>query len=222
VSRIRAGGVLVLLLWTSCRRTTPEDPAERAYRAAVQLFAQSSAASQDLTYRDARFDAVLVALEAVPAGSELRAQADGLAKRIRSARSEADAAEAKSREEVERALAQPPFGPRNATPTASGARALGHGITPPSPGANEAPPTAPLHEATAAQKARRRSLPAGDQEISEGAAPAQEADAEAATQPEESAQPRAPGRKTMPASKPADGTVFGLPGPAGRAMSGRP
>ncbi|HUB07297.1 MAG TPA: hypothetical protein VMB50_09855 [Myxococcales bacterium] len=111
MSRQGALGFLVALVLVGCRKPPPEDPAEAAYRHAVELFAKASAETHDLTYRDPRFDAVLEALAQVPAGDELRPKADALALQIRQGRDEGEQLDAEGNKNVAAALAEPDFVP---------------------------------------------------------------------------------------------------------------
>jgi hypothetical protein len=211
------------LLVTACHRAPVEDPAEQVYRGAVQLFAQASAASHDLTYRDPRFDPVLTALAQIPEGSEFRSEADALATRIRTARERANAADAESQKAIDRALAQPTFESQGKVETTQGSVVTpkmarpSAAVPPPEPmGPNLALPSA------AAARAQRRSLAAGAQEGDDETA---QEPPEPSTQDEPAPAPRTATRTPPPPPSPPPtppGQVFGLPGPAGRAMGTRP
>ena len=107
----RAAACLALLASVgACRRPRPlEDPGEASYHQAVLLFAKLSGETQDLSYRDPRFDQVLTLLGGVALESELRPKADALGVRIRSARAEAEARDRASEESRLRAEAGPGF-----------------------------------------------------------------------------------------------------------------
>jgi hypothetical protein len=230
VSRFPASLALAMVLATACRRPPPEDPAEQVYRGAVQLFAQASAASHDLTYRDPRFDAVLAELAKVPENSEFRPEADALTTRIRTAREQAAAADEESRKAIDRALAQPAFESQGRLDATQGSTVTPR-VAPPrtaSP-AGTMPPPDPGPSQSNAARALQRSLAAGAQEPAD--APAAYAPGADDSAPDETAAapPVAPNRGSRPpppAPPPPPptppGQVYGLPGPAGRAMGTRP
>jgi hypothetical protein len=220
---------LLASLVTSCHRQPPDDPAEKIYRGAVQLFAQASAASHDLTYRDPRFDAVLAELAKVPVGSEFQPEAEALSTRIRTAREKANAADAESQRAIDQALAQPTFQSQGKIEATQGSVVTPRGVkAATTPAGSAAVPGGPQMElpSTAAARAVRRSLAAGAQEEPDPAdrpAPETEATAQDEAVPVPEAAPR---RRVPPAPPPPPptppGQVFGLPGPAGRAMGTRP
>jgi hypothetical protein len=192
------------------------------------MFAQASGASQDLSYRDPRFDAVLSALAEVPMGSEFRSQAEALANRIRQARARANASDAESKEAIDRALAQPAFesqGKMTGTfPSAQPPRPPGAPVPASPPTSFSGPRADSSQNAAAAARALQRSLPAEDQEP-----PEEEVGSNAASASEESDEPgkppppatAAPAKPPSPPPTPP-GQIFGLPGPAGKAMGTRP
>jgi len=229
MNRLPTSLALAIALATACHRPPPEDPAEQLYRGAVQLFAQASAASHDLTYRDPRFDAVLAELAKVPEGSEFRPEADALAKRIRTAREEAAAADEESRKAIDRALAQPAFESQGKFEATQGStvtpRAAPPRTAPPPP---TMPPPDPGPSQSNAARALQRSLAAGAQEPAD--APAAFAPGADDSAPDETAAPSAAPHRRAPPPPPTPppppptppGQIFGLPGPAGRAMGTRP
>jgi hypothetical protein len=225
VKRLPLSLALTVALLAGCRHPPPEDPAEKIYRGAVQLFAQASAASQDLTYRDPRFDAVLAALAKVPEGSEFRPDADALAERIRTAREKATAADAESQKAIERALARPEFESQGKVVATQGSAVTPR---PASKAAPSAPGVAPSAEAVqsseAAARAIQRSLSAGEQEPPDVAPETQAVDNASPSEPESAPPARASASRPPPPPPPPTppGQIFGLPGPAGRAMGTRP
>ena len=211
----------------ACRKPPPPDPAEAAYRHAVELFAKASADTHDLTYRDSRFDAVLDALAEVPSGDELRPKAEALAQQILVARRQAAAADQASDEQVARALSDPSFvaRPRDAPFPAAA----------PGAGATSGAAGAPAWRGTS----WTGSTPSGGQQLPDWyrqagylglrprAAPAAAAVAPApgpriAVPPVIAPSRPPPPGSVQPAAPPPAPAVFGLPGPAGRALMGRP
>jgi hypothetical protein len=88
-----------------------EDPSEAAYGQAVARFAQLSAQTQDLTYRDPRFDEVLADLARIPADSEAGMRAAALVQHIRQGRTVATQADQKTAQALQQAIAAPGFVP---------------------------------------------------------------------------------------------------------------
>ena len=219
-----------LTLTAACRRPPPpEDPAQAAYRSAAQLFAAASAASGDLSYRDPRFDEVLVALALVPPGSDPAPKALALAARIREARARANAADEASAREVEAALAPPGFNPlpRDAKFTRPSVRSRAG--EPPSSNAI----SASWSPAFVASKSGAGKLPdwyrqAGYLGLGQRpTAPEAPAAVAAPTDPDGGAAAKDSSttrRRASPAptSTPAPPAVYGLPGPAGKALRGLP
>ncbi len=243
--RRRSSLGLLLLALCACDKPPIVDPAEVAYRHAMDLFAKACTDTHDLTYRDPRFDAVLEALALVPQGDELRAKADALVQQIKTARAEADRADAESNSQISQALEPPTFSPQerdapfpvmgkagapaagagaarqvssnfgyagSASPPSAAARRaadsklpewyrragyLGYGKRPAAPGATgptgqAAPPTGP--PPPAAEAANTASGPAPNANLAPSSA-----------------------TPVVPQGPPP---VFGLPGPAGRAIMG--
>jgi hypothetical protein len=223
------------------RAPLPEDPGQRPYHDAVVLFAKLSDDTQDLTYRDPRFDDVIDLCGQVPPTSELRPKADALAGRIRQARTEAEAHAREAAQLRAQAEASPDFQPepRVALP------ATAQPTVPPgsanSAGANAAPGAGSVgsYEASSQAGARRydaahpaplpewyrkkgyfggspeaAAVPAADS-VGAPAAPADVAPA-----PPTPAPPvRTQAAPVQPVGPPP---VFGLPGPAGHALAPPP
>src|SRR5581483_1020387 len=128
VSRGGRLGFALLALATGCRRpASATDPAEAAYHAAVLQFAETSKATQDLSYRDPRFDSILEALDRIQSSAESKPKAMALADRIRSARAAASALDRASALIQAQADEVPPVQPQTIT-------------LPPVPKATAAPP----------------------------------------------------------------------------------
>jgi hypothetical protein len=228
----------------ACRKPVVEDPAEVAYHHAIELFAKASAESHDLSYRDPRFDAVLTALGEVPQGTSFRAKADQLVQQIVLARAEADRIDHDSNNAISQALAPVQFNPleRSVPLPSHGKPAAG-----PQPSTAPTAPEATGYAGTAAvpRAPGERKLPdwyrqagylglgkrpgtvpgAAPTPTGVAAAPAAETPEVAAAPPatESPAAPASPSAAPNPSSPPTGPPqVFGLPGPAGRAVMGRP
>ncbi|MHB8418610.1 MAG: hypothetical protein ACYDCL_11070 [Myxococcales bacterium] len=210
----------------ACRKAPPADPAEAAYRRAVDLFAKASAETHDLSYRDPQFDAVLEALAEVPAGDELRPKADALAGQIREARHEAELLDREGDERVAAALSEPNFVPLPQDAPMPAAKAAG-------PSGAERPAAAgggvwwPTPERPG--QIGKDGLPAyyrmagyfgyGKQKAS----PASEAPAKpetGATPPPAAAAPTVRSASPPPEAPQGPPSIYGLPGPANRALIG--
>jgi hypothetical protein len=207
----------------ACRKPTPVDPAEAAYHAAVARFAEVSQLTQDLTYRDPRFDPVLDALDAIPAESEPKPHAMALADRIRGARALANSQERRSQLLQAQAEAPPAFEAQLRLPSGSTPNRIVPAVAQPqaaiAPGFGE-----PVGGVPAAKGAVKK-LPSwyagyfGTAEKSQDAGGA-EANSAAATEPDSP-----PAKKPAPAAAPepvGPPPVFGVPGPAGSALQGKP
>ncbi len=218
-----------------CRKPPPPDLAEAAYRHAVELFAKASADTHDLTYRDPRFDGVLAALAEVPAGDELRPKADALGQQILDARRRADALDREGEQKVAEALAEPAFVPLPVDapmPAPGGARRGGPGATGATGPATLSSGWTPSSSPGAAQRGGDTELPfyyrlAGylGYHRSAGGAPVQSSAAPAAAPPPPPAEAKAPSPAPSPRAAPSSApaqqgppAVYGLPGPAGRAL----
>jgi hypothetical protein len=229
----------------ACRKPVAVDPADALYHRAIELFAKASADTHDLTYRDPRFDEVLTALGEVPPGSELRGKADALAEQIRQARAEAERADLDSKKALSDALASPEFSPRPrdaALPVGmgkGGTRSADGRDLPIRPGFGYTGRSSPASAVPTAGESR---LPAwykqagymglgkrviglaatgstGGAAAVTGPPPAPPAaDATAATAPAAAPPSLAPAEAAPPPAGPPP--IFGLPGPAGRAVMG--
>jgi hypothetical protein len=221
----------VALALVACTKHT-EDPAEAAYGKAVAQFAALSAETKDLTYRDPRFDQVLEALDAVPSGSEASDRARALGQRIRLARAAADQDDKRSQQELQEATAAPVFVPEPSEAVAP--------VMPKRPGTEPEPmPHAAGSVAlavapTAAQTGITPSLPDWYQQAGYGTPPPAPAPAPG----EDSAPSDQPSDQTDVAQSPSGGNpdgstkhhasssddagwrIYGLPGPAGKALGG--
>ncbi len=217
--------VLVIAGAAACRKPIPVDPAEEAFHKAVTQFAEVSKLTQDLTYRDVRFDSVLEALDQIPANADPKPRATALAERIRGARALADAQDRSSAFAQAQAEAPPPFDPQPRMPPPALRSASKPIAQPepnaPQPGRNEPPSGAPTSKSPVGRR-----LPSwyasyfgtGDQAQDGGAA---KADAEPLPAPDSPTPP--PRKRAPPATDPAaPPPVFGVPGPAGSALQGRP
>ncbi len=218
----RAAATLLALGLSSvaCRKPPPPDPAEVAYRRAVEMFARFAAQTHDLTYRDPRFDNVLAALALVPAGDPLRAKADALAREILAARRQATDEDAKSAGVVAKALAPAPFvpAPHDApfpTPPAAPAGATGAGAPQWSGGGWEGASS----EATPLPDWYRKAGYLGLGRRPPSPASSVPPPVVAASPPAAPAPAQRPSAAPPPRPQPA---IYGLPGPAGRALGGRP
>lgn len=235
---------LLFLVLGACEKPPVVDPAEVAYRHAMDLFAKASADTQDLTYRNPRFDEVLAALALVPQGDELRTKADRLAEQIRQARAEADRADGESNSKLDEALAAPSFNPqpRDAPfpmPTKPGAAkgvapaqpmpvSPGYSGTPYPSGGQHPPPSSKVpsfYKQYLSANNRPGTAPPGvagpsGEESAALGPPKPGANVTttdtAAAPPAEAAPVGTPTLGPPPGPPP----VFGLPGPAGRAIMG--
>jgi len=214
------GGLLVLAACAiACHKPPPVDPANEAFHAAVVRFAETSKITQDLTYRDPRFDPILEALDRIPADSEPKPQALALAERIRGARALANSLEPGSDRLRAEAEASPTFEPQLRPPPNSTLKPVAP-VEPQAPAPTQG--TSPI--ATASARSPAKPLPSwygdyfGSAEASQDAGPAP-ADATAAPDREV---PPAPKRAAKAVDSVAPPPVFGLPGPAGSALQGRP
>jgi hypothetical protein len=206
------------------------DPAEAAYGRAVTQFAALSAETKDLNYRDARFDQVLVALDQVPAGSEASDRARALAQRIRLARMTAEQADRRSQQELREATAPPVFVPGPKTETLE---------RPPLKTPAESPPAGWV-QAPALTVAVSPQDSSGSAVVPEwyrkagylpspAAPPSVAAPAPASSDEQDMAQGQSQGKPDASARPPpGDSTsdagwrIYGLPGPAGKALGGAP
>jgi hypothetical protein len=193
----------------------------------VAQFAALSAETKDLTYRDARFDQVLEALDQVPSGSEASDRARALAQRIRVARMAAEQEDKTREQEIQQATAPPTFipgaraGPPESVPLKTQA---------PSPAATRVQSAALAPASAVAQPAASPQLP--DWYRQAGYAPAEPAPADQAAPPEQQEvdQAQSPGKpdaSVRPGSAADSGSdagwrVYGLPGPAGKALGAWP
>jgi len=243
---------LLLLILVACGKPPIVDPAEEAYRHAMELFSKASAETHDLTYRDPRFDDVLAALALVPQGDELRGKADALVQRIKLARAEADRADGESNNAISQALAAPEFNPQprdapfpvptkssvvKSTAVARGPSELDNmgagmgagsypGASPPVQKNSKLPSFYRQAGYLGAGKGSGLGPPAlGPPNPQQSAAlgppqpAAQTADTAVAQEPPTQA-PDAPPSAPPPGPPPGPPPVFGLPGPAGRAILG--
>jgi hypothetical protein len=211
----------------ACNKATP-DPAEAAYGRAVTQFAALSAETKDLNYRDPRFDQVLVALDQVPAGSEASDRARALAQRIRLARMTAEQADQRSQQELREATAAPVFvpGPKTEAP---GPPSLKTPVQSPPAGWVQAPtlaaaasPQDPSGSAVVPEWYRRAGyLPSPAAPAAPAPAASDEPDmaqGQSQGKPDASTRPPPPGDSTSDAGW----RIYGLPGPAGKALGGVP
>jgi hypothetical protein len=221
---------LALALVACTRRT--EDPAEAAYGKAVAQFAALSAETKDLTYRDPRFDQVLEALDAVPSGSEAADRARALGQRIRLARTAADQDDNRRQQELQEATAAPVFVPGPAEPVAPvmPKRPIVEQAPTPRAGGSVALAVAP----TAAQTGITPSLPDWYQQAGYGTPPPAQAPAPGEAPADDSApsdqpdvgqspsggNPDASTKHHASSSDDAGWRIYGLPGPAGKALGG--
>jgi hypothetical protein len=228
--RWEAAAVLAAAL-VGCRKPPPDDPAEAAYRHAVELFAKVSGETHDLSYRDPRFDEVLAALAAVPADADLRPKADALTRQILVARSEAEVLDQEGNEKVATALAQPEFVPLpKDAPMPSKGRPGGTGATPPPPAVPTWSWAAPVGPGTPGLG--NRQLPAYYQRHFDNAPPGAAPPAVVAPPAADAPGPETPAPPVPPGPQVRAGTpsttqdsqspppVYGLPGPAARALRG--
>lgn len=224
-SLLASAALCACALVGGCNKPT-QDPAEAAYGRAVAQFAALSAETKDLTYRDARFDQVLEALDQVPTGSEASDRARSLAQRMRLARAAADQADRRSQQELKEATASPVFvpGARAAAPepvplTAEAKSAAGTQVR---TAALSAPGVPAAQGPSALPEWYRQSGYAPPAPAEQQAAPSTEQQdvdqAQAAGKPDASARPPAPAGSTSDAGW----RVYGLPGPAGKAMGAWP
>jgi len=235
-SRAFAAWGLTALAVVACRRPLPpEDPGARPYHDAVVLFAKLSDDTQDLSYRDPRFDDVIALCGEVPGASELRSKADALAGRIRQARADADRLDQESARLKAQAEATPDFLPEpravwpvgiatppgaSNAPSAAGSTADLGSFGGSAPGAVPRPfdPSKPRPLPDWYRQKGYFGLSANGASANGTDAPtAAPADAPAAASapaasPRAKAQPKPP----APVGPPP---VFGLPGPAGRVLS---
>ncbi len=221
----RAAVLATCCLWgasVACHKAE-EDPSEAAYGEAVARFAQLSAQTQDLTYADPRFDEVLADLARVPADSEAGMRAAALAQRIRQARLAAAQAEQVTTQQIERATAAPRFIPERPTPTELPKVAVpADGALPPTQGTaltmssglspSSAPPAIP-------DWYRQRGFiapPPSEAPPPPPPEPAPASDDVVSGTPDASS--RTPPPSTTPPDDAGPAHIFGLPGPAGRAL----
>jgi hypothetical protein len=215
------GLLLIALGVSACRKPAPVDPAEAAFHEVVTRFAEVSKLTKDLSYRDARFDPILGALDQIRAESEAKPRALALAERIRAARALASSQERSSELLQAQAEAPPAFEPQaRLPPPAATKRTTAIDAPPASSEQGYAEPVSGGPVATAPGH-RLPSWYAGyfgtDDKIQD--AGASEPDATAVNAP-----PSKPARKESGkgARSVAPPPVFGLPGPAGSALLGRP
>ena len=215
------GLALIALSAAACRKPSPIDPAEEAFHRAVTRFAETSTLTKDLTYRDPRFDRVLEALDQIPADTEPKARALALAERIRGARALASSQERSSELLQAQAEAPPAFEPQLRLPSSPAPKPTAQAEAQPTPadlGYAEPVSGGPI------AKAPVKRLPSwyagyfgtGEQTEDAGATDIEASDAGAPL-----AQPtRKESGKNLESAGPPP--VFGVPGPAGGALQGRP
>jgi hypothetical protein len=211
--------MLVALSVLACRKPVPIDPAEEAFHRAVTQFAEVSKLTQDLTYRDPRFDPILDALDQIPVGTDAKPRAVALAERIRGARTLANSQERTSELLQAQAEAPPAFQPQARflsapppKPSAMPEARAGQGA----PGPVESGGGVAIARTPGKLPAWYANYFGGADKVEDGGAP--QADATAVTAPD--APP--PPRRTPNTESTAPPPVFGLPGPAGGALQGRP
>jgi hypothetical protein len=215
----------------ACDKPPIDDPAEVAYRRAMELFAGASAASHDLTYRDPRFDAVLAALAEVPRSDPLGIKAYELGQKIERARADADRADHESNAAVSQALAPVPFNalPRDVPLPASAKPVAGAATTDRGPSELQNLGGVGLSNPIAERKLPdwyRRAGYFGAGKRPGAPTPPGEADRlgpppppdEMADSPPPTPPPAADPTPSPPPPPPGPPPVFGLPGPAGRAL----
>ncbi len=215
--------LLIALSASACRKPAPLDPAEAAFHEAVTRFAEVSKLTGDLTYRDGRFDPILEALDRIPAESEAKPRALALAERIRGARALASSQERSSELLQAQAEAPPAFEPQPRLPSSP---------APGQPARKEAQPAPaepgydePLSGGAVAKASGRRLPPwyagyfaTGDRIDDAGATGADAPDV-AVPSPTPKPASKPSGKDEAPVGPPA---VFGVPGPAGGALLGKP
>lgn len=227
------GLALLALSAAACRKPAPIDPAEAAFHQAITRFAETSALTKDLTYRDPRFDPILDALDHIPAESEPKASALALAERIRGARALASSQERSSELLQAQAEAPPAFEPQLRLPSSPAPKQKAQAeaqATPSDPGYE--PGSEPVSGGPIGKPSVKR-LPswyAGYFGGSAGTGAGATEDGGAT----EAAATVVSGRPSPPASQPArkeagkssesagPPPVFGVPGPAGSALLGKP
>jgi hypothetical protein len=219
--QLTATALCALAFGSACTKPAT-DLSEAAYGRAVGQFAMLSGETKDLTYRDARFDQVLEALDQVPAGSASD-RARALAQRIRLARMTAEQADQKSQQEIREATAPPLFVPGNraamSAPIPPKAPALAGARQPTTLAVNATLPAAAGAAAQATDWYHQAGY--GQPAAAAPAAPPPEPEAEMA-QSQVSGKPDASARPSSSGEAPNDGgwRIYGLPGPAGKAMGG--
>jgi hypothetical protein len=239
-SRLGVAAVALGVALGACDKPLPPDPAEAAYHQAIELFAKASADTGDLTYRNPRFDEVLAALAEVPHGDELRAKADALAQQILTARAEANRADGESADAVAQALAAPEFSPQardvpfplpggvgkpgaKAAGSQTASDNVGYGGGGYSPSASrKSSASLPDWYRQAGYlglgKHPRAAAPTGQAAAATGPPPPADPAANTPAGPAQSSN-TAPSTAT-PAVPQGPPPIFGLPGPAGRAVMG--
>ncbi len=234
-------GAAALLAALACKPAPlPEDPAQLAYRRAVRLFAALSADAGDLFYRDPRFDGVLELLAEVPPGSEPFPKAQELARRIRAGRAEAEREDEAQARAVDEALGDPnfravgrwsPVKPASAAApapaAADAAPGVGAGLVGGAPGFQpggrgvfvQGIGQLPDWYRQAGYFGLGGSPLAAEPAASASAPPAADPTGAAAPSPSPARPRQAASSATAPSASPA---VYGVPGPAGRALRGLP
>jgi regulator of sigma E protease len=214
--------LLLLSVWGAACRKPQVNPDEAAYGKAVARFAQVSAQTQDLTYRAPGFDEVLAELDSVPRTSEAGTRAAALAQSIRQARLAGAQQDEKSTQLLKQATAAPSFTPEQRLPDEAPAQA--------SPAGGQPPPSmggSPLTASSVPQGAT--ALPAwygqrgylGAQPTPPAAAPPTGEDSPPGSPDAVAGTPdasSAPGKSQQTSTDAGPWRVFGVPGPAGRAL----